>query len=186
MDSSDSSSELFLGKLLIPELLFLDYHWNRSKTIKLLKRVNSTANVKHVWSFDERFFTLFWFYLYWNFEAVWTGVFKKRSYLFFRTDSFIFVCRIEICHGDYVKDWGRLSTFSINSVLPIHYLFPLIANNFHANMARTPLCMSLHFCIYFHLCFINQVISAQSVLATIMPPLEKPFLFMPALALVCK
>ena len=42
------------------------------------------------------------------------------------------------------------------------------------------------FCIYFHRSFITQVISAQSVLATIMPPLEKPLLFMPALALVCQ
>ena len=42
------------------------------------------------------------------------------------------------------------------------------------------------FCIYFHLCFITQVISAQSVLATIMPPLEKPLLFTPALAQVCQ
>ena len=73
------------------------------------------------------------------------GCSKNKVFFFFRTDSFIFVCRIETCHGNYGKNWGRLSTFSINSVLSIQYLIPLIANNFHANMARTPLCMSLHF-----------------------------------------
>ena len=88
---------------------------------------------------------------------------QKKEFLFFRTDSFIFGCRIEICHGNYGKNWGRLSTFSINSVLPIHYLIPLIANKFHANMARTPLCMSLRFLYIFsslfyysgHLCTIG-------------------------------
>ena len=88
---------------------------------------------------------------------------QKNRILFFRTDSFIFVCRNEKCHGNYGKNWGRLSTFSSNSVLSIHYLIPLIANNFHANMARKPLCMSLHFLYKFsslfyysgHLCTIG-------------------------------
>ena len=111
---------------------------------------------------------------------------QKNRILFFRTDSFIFVCRNEICHGNYGKNWGRLSTFSINSVLSIHYLIPLTANNFHANMARKPLCMSLHFLYKFsslfyysgHLC----TIGACDHYA----PTREPFLFMPALALVCQ
>ena len=88
---------------------------------------------------------------------------QKNRILFFRTDSFIFVCRNKICHGNYGKNWGRLSTFSNNSVLSIHYLNPLIANNFHANLARTHLCMGLHFLYKFsslfyysgHLCTIG-------------------------------
>ena len=96
-------------------------------------------------------------------------------------------CRIEKCYGNYDLKKGRLpSIFSNNSVLPTHYLMPLIANNFLAKMVRTPLCMSLHFCIYFYRCLVTQVISAQSVLATIMPPLEKPLLFMRGLALACQ